>query len=41
MTGHSFYSANILEYPINITEEGYIKNKKLMDETNSKYIKIL
>jgi hypothetical protein len=40
-TGHSFYSPNILEYPINTEEEGYAKNQKMMKDVTNKYKTIL
>lgn len=38
---HSFYAPHTLEYPINQSEEGYQKNRKMMDEVNSQFKNIL
>lgn len=38
---HSFYSANALECPINPAEESYQVNRKMMDQVNSQYSKVL
>lgn len=40
-SSHSFYASNTLEYPINLSEEGYANNRKLMEEVNSAYSHIL
>lgn len=34
---HSFYAPSTLECSINPAEEGYVKNRKMMDEVNTKF----
>lgn len=38
---HSFYSPQTLEFPINSSEEGYLKNKQMMGQVNTQFTNIL
>lgn len=38
---HSFYAPQTLEYPINQSEESYQKNRELMDQVNTQFLKVM
>ena len=37
----SFYAQNVLDYPINSTEERYVRNNESMKQVNNSYLDIL